>query len=149
MRPLTLSNFSSVLAALGFLLACVNLKIKTNGVSYILQKGGATVFTPEGQRQIYENIHIYKENARILTEALDAVGIWYTGGKNAPYVWMKCPDGMDSWAFFDHLLREIQVIGTPGAGFGSCGEGYFRFSTFASPEDTREAARRLRCLLAK
>jgi len=126
-----------------------NRTTKTNGVSYIIQKGGAAVFTPEGQRQIRENIRIYKENARTLTEVLDALGIWYTGGKNAPYIWMKCPDEMDSWAFFDYLLREIRVIGTPGAGFGACGEGYFRFSTFASPEDTREAARRLRELLSK
>ena len=126
-----------------------NRTTKTNGVSYIIQKGAAAVFTPEGQRQIRENILVYKENAKILTEALDALGIWYTGGKNAPYIWMKCPDGMDSWRFFDYLLQEIQVIGTPGAGFGACGEGYFRFSTFGTPEDTREAARRLRKLLTK
>ena len=126
-----------------------NRTTKTNGVSYILQKGGAAVFTPEGQRQIHENIRIYKENAKVLTSVMDELGIWYTGGKNAPYIWMKCPDGMDSWTFFDYLLREIQVIGTPGAGFGACGEGYFRFSTFGDPEDTREAARRLGQLLRK
>jgi len=120
-----------------------NRTTKTNGVSYILQKGGAAVFTDEGQRQIYENINIYKNNARVLMEALDKLKIWYCGGKNAPYIWLKCPDGFGGWKFFDYLLREIQVVGTPGEGFGACGEGYFRFSTFGSPEDTREAARRL------
>jgi LL-diaminopimelate aminotransferase len=124
-----------------------NRTTKTNGVSYVLQKAGAAVFTPEGQRQIMENIRVYKRNAAILTQALDSVGIRYTGGKNAPYVWMKCPDGMGSWAFFDLLLNEIQVIGTPGEGFGKCGEGYFRFSTFGSPGDTAEAAERLVKLL--
>ena len=116
---------------------------KTNGVSYILQKGGAAVFTDDGQRQIKENIGFYKENARILMGALDRLGIWYCGGKNAPYIWLRCPGGMGSWEFFDFLLNEIQVVGTPGEGFGSCGEGYFRFSTFGSREDTAEAARRL------
>ncbi len=124
-----------------------NRTTKTNGVSYIIQKGGAAVFTPEGQTQIRRNIGIYKENARVLTQALDRLGIWYTGGRNAPYVWMRCPGGMDSWSFFDYLLRGIQVIGTPGAGFGSCGEGYFRFSSFGSPEDTKEAAERMIGLL--
>ena len=124
-----------------------NRTTKTNGVSYIIQKGGAAVFTPEGQTQIRRNIDIYKENARVLTRALDRLGIWYTGGRNAPYVWMRCPGGMDSWSFFDYLLRGIQVIGTPGAGFGSCGEGYFRFSSFGSPEDTKEAAERMIGLL--
>ena len=126
-----------------------NRTTKTNGVSYIIQKGGAAVFTPEGQRQIRENIGIYKSNAKVLMEALDKLGIWYCGGKNAPYIWMKCPDGMGSWDFFDYLLKEIQVVGTPGEGFGACGEGYFRFSTFGSPEDTKEAARRLVELLGK
>ncbi len=116
---------------------------KTNGVSYILQKGGAAVFTDDGQRQIKENIGFYKENARILMGALDRLGIWYCGGKNAPYIWLRCPGGMGSWEFFDFLLNEIQVVGTPGEGFGSCGEGYFRFSSFGSREDTAEAARRL------
>ena len=120
---------------------------KTNGVSYILQKGGAAVFTPEGQRQIRKNIEYYKENARILMRALDKAGIWYCGGKNAPYIWLRCPDGMGSWEFFDRLLNTIQVIGTPGAGFGACGEGFFRFSTFGSREDTLLAAKRLEELL--
>lgn len=126
-----------------------NRTTKTNGVSYIIQKGGAAVFTPEGQKEIHENIQVYKKNAKVLMEALDELGIWYCGGKNAPYIWMKCPNGMSSWEFFDYLLNEIQVVGTPGEGFGACGEGYFRFSTFGSPEDTKEAAKRLRELLRK
>ncbi len=126
-----------------------NRTTKTNGVSYIIQKGGAAVFTPEGQEQIHNNIQIYKNNAKVLTEVLDELGIWYTGGKNAPYIWLKCPNGMGSWEFFDYLLNEVQVVGTPGEGFGACGEGYFRFSTFGSPEDTKEAARRLVKLLGK
>ena len=124
-----------------------NRTTKTNGVSYIIQKGGAAVFTEEGQRQIRENIRVYKNNARVLTDALDGLGIWYCGGRNAPYIWLKCPRGMGSWEFFDFLLNEAQVVGTPGEGFGACGEGYFRFSTFGTPEDTREAAKRLTALL--
>ena len=120
-----------------------NRTTKTNGVSYVIQKGAEAVFSEEGQKQIRENIRIYKENAACLMDALDRLGIWYCGGKNAPYIWMKCPDSMGSWEFFDYLLQELQIVGTPGAGFGTCGEGYFRFSTFGSPEDTREAARRL------
>ena len=126
-----------------------NRTTKTNGVSYIIQKGGAAVFTDEGRRQINENIKIYKENAKVLMHTLDKLGIWYCGGKNAPYIWLKCPNGMGSWEFFDYLLKEIQVVGTPGEGFGKCGEGYFRFSTFGSPEDTKEAAKRLCELLKK
>ena len=124
-----------------------NRTTKTNGISYILQRGGAAVFTEEGQRQIHENIRIYKENAKVLMAALDEAGIRYWGGKNAPYIWIQCPGGMDSWAFFDRLLNEIQVVGTPGEGFGACGEGFFRFSTFGDPADTREAAARLLKLL--
>ncbi len=126
-----------------------NRTTKTNGVSYIIQKGAAAVFTPEGQRQIQENIQVYKKNAACLMEVLDELGIWYCGGKNAPYIWMKCPDHQTGWEFFDRLLHEIQVVGTPGEGFGACGEGYFRFSTFGSPEDTKEAAHRLAGLLRK
>ena len=125
-----------------------NRTTKTNGVSYILQRGGAAVFTEEGQRQIQGNIRIYRENARVLMEALDQVGIQYWGGRNAPYIWMRCPGGMGSWECFDLLLNEIQVIGTPGEGFGACGEGFFRFSTFGDPEDTREAAKRLTTLFS-
>lgn len=125
-----------------------NRTTKTNGVSYIIQKGAAAIFTEEGQKQIHDNIKIYKQNAACLMEALDKLGIWYCGGKNAPYIWMKCPNNMGSWEFFDYLLQEIQVVGTPGEGFGACGEGYFRFSTFGSPEDTKEAARRLVELLS-
>lgn len=120
-----------------------NRTTKTNGVSYIIQKGAAAVFTDEGMEQIHENIKVYKNNGKCLMEALDKLGIWYCGGKNAPYIWLRCPKGMDSWQFFDYILNEIQVVGTPGEGFGACGEGYFRFSTFGSPEDTKEAARRL------
>ena len=126
-----------------------NRTTKTNGVSYIIQKGGAAVFSEEGQKQIRENIQIYKKNARVLMKALDRLGIWYCGGKNAPYIWLKCPNGMGSWEFFDYLLNEIQVVGTPGEGFGSCGEGYFRFSTFSSPQVTKEAAERMIRLLSK
>ena len=124
-----------------------NRTTKSNGVSYILQRGAAAVFTPEGQKQIHETLDIYKRNARTLGETLDKLGIWYTGGKNAPYIWLACPGGMGSWAFFDRLLAEIQVVGTPGEGFGACGEGYFRFSAFGDPADTREACRRLETLL--
>ena len=126
-----------------------NRETRTNGVSYILQKGAAAVFTPEGLQQTRENIRIYKQNAACFTAALDEAGIWYCGGKNSPYVWMKCPDGMSGWAFFDYLLEEIQVVGIPGDGFGECGKGYFRFSAFGSPEDTREAADRLCKLLCR
>ncbi len=124
-----------------------NRTTKTNGVSYIIQKGGEAVFSEEGQAQIHANIQIYKQNARLLMDVLDRLSIPYYGGKNAPYIWMKCPGGMGSWQFFDYLLENAQIIGTPGEGFGACGEGYFRFSTFASPADTAEAARRLEMLL--
>lgn len=125
-----------------------NRTTKTNGISYILQKGGIAVFTDTGLKQIQENIRVYKENARVIMHALDAAGIRYWGGKNAPYVWMACPGGMKSWDFFDRMLNEIQVIGTPGVGFGECGEGFFRLSSFGDPEDTRIAADRIRSLVS-
>lgn len=125
-----------------------NRTTKTNGVSYIIQKGAAAVFTPEGQKQVRENIEYYKRNGRYLMEVLDELHIPYFGGKNAPYIWMKCPEPhTNSWDFFDYLLNEGNIVGTPGEGFGSCGNGYFRFSTFGREEDTIEAAKRLRELL--
>ena len=126
-----------------------NRETRTNGVSYILQKGAAAVFTPEGQAQIHENLRVYKKNAAYFMEALNNAGIWYCGGKNSPYIWMKCPEGMSGWEFFDYLLNEIQVVGIPGNGFGAYGKGYFRFSTFGDPEETKEAANRLCALLKK
>lgn len=124
-----------------------NRTTKTNGVSYIIQQGAKAVFTEEGQRQIHDNINIYKNNAKALMKTFDELGIWYCGGKNAPYVWIKCPNGMSSWEFFDYLLNEIQVVGTPGEGFGKCGEGYFRFSTFGDEKDTVIASQRIYELL--
>ena len=126
-----------------------NRETRTNGISYILQKGAAAVFTPEGQKQIHENLRAYKTNAKVFMEALDTAGVWYCGGKNSPYIWMKCPNRMSGWDFFDYLLNEIQVVGIPGDGFGDCGKGYFRFSTFGDPEETSEAAQRLCALLRK
>ncbi len=124
-----------------------NRTTKTNGISYILQKGGIAVFSEEGLRQIQENIRIYKQNARVLMDVLDRAGIRYWGGKNAPYIWMACPNGMKSWDFFDRMLQEIQVIGTPGEGFGPSGEGFFRLSAFGDPESTKIAAARMETLL--
>lgn len=120
-----------------------NRETRTNGISYILQKGASAVFTPEGQKQIYESISIYKKNAKVIMDALDKCGFWYVGGKNSPYVWMKCPNNMGSWEFFDYLLNELQIVGTPGVGFGSCGEGFLRLSAFGDPDDTKEAAKRI------
>ncbi len=122
---------------------------KFNGVSYIVQKGAAAVFSEEGEKQIQANLAYYRENAKMIADCMDEVGISYTGGKNSPYIWLKCPDGMDSWQFFQYLLEEIQVVGTPGSGFGKNGEGYFRLTAFGSHETTVEACRRLKGLLKK
>lgn len=120
---------------------------KFNGVSYIVQKGAEAVFTAEGRKQIEENISYYRQNARLITEALDGLSIWYTGGKNSPYIWLRCPDGMDSWAFFDRLLTEGGVVGTPGAGFGRNGKNFFRLTAFSTKENTIRAMERLRGML--
>ncbi|MDE6059263.1 MAG: LL-diaminopimelate aminotransferase [Clostridia bacterium] len=122
---------------------------KFNGVSYVTQMGAAAVFSEEGERQITENIAYYRENAKIIGDTLDELGIWYTGGKNSPYIWLKCPNGMDSWAFFDYLLEEANVVGTPGSGFGRNGEGFFRLTAFGTKENTQEACRRISKLLKK
>ena len=116
-------------------------------MSYIVQRGAAAVFTPEGQEQIRANIAYYKENAKIITDAFDELGIWYTGGKNSPYIWLKCPKGMESWEFFDFLLNEINVVGTPGAGFGENGKNYFRLTAFSTHENTKEAMDRLKSVM--
>lgn len=122
---------------------------KFNGVSYPVQCAAAAVFTEEGLRQTRSSIDYYMENARIMSETCDELGISYTGGKNSPYIWLKCPDGMGSWEFFDHLLNEIQVVGTPGEGFGPNGKGWFRLTAFGSHENTAEAMKRLKALLKK
>ena len=122
---------------------------KFNGVSYIVQKGASAVFSEEGEKQIKANLAYYKENAKLIAGCMDECGISYTGGKNSPYIWLKCPDGMTSWDFFDYLLNEIQVVGTPGSGFGQNGEGYFRLTSFGSRETTIEACARLKKLLKK
>ena len=122
---------------------------KFNGVPYIVQKGAAAVFSDEGIKQIRANLAYYKNNAKLIADCLDELGVWYTGGKNSPYVWLKCPKGRSSWEFFDYLLNEAQVVGTPGAGFGKNGEGYFRLTAFGSEEVTKEAVNRIKSLLKK
>lgn len=122
---------------------------KFNGVSYIVQRGAAAVFTEEGRKQINENLAYYRENACLIADCMDKCGIFYTGGKNSPYIWLKCPGGMKSWEFFDYLLNEIQVVGTPGSGFGENGEGFFRLTAFGDRENTKEACERLYGLLKK
>ena len=120
---------------------------KFNGVPYIVQRAAEAVFTPEGQRQCRENLEYYKENARLIGAALQEKGITYYGGTNSPYIWMQCPRQMKSWEFFDFLLEELNIVGTPGSGFGSSGEGWFRLTAFASRKATEEAVERFRKLL--
>ena len=119
---------------------------KFNGVPYIVQRGAEAVFTPEGQKQIMENINYYRENAKVIAETMDEIGIKYFGGINSPYIWLECPNGMKSWEFFDYLLENINVVGTPGAGFGENGEGYFRLTAFGDKDNTVEAMERLKKL---
>ncbi|WP_346289984.1 LL-diaminopimelate aminotransferase [Sphaerothrix gracilis] len=116
---------------------------KFNGVSYIVQRGAEAVYSPEGQRQIKALIDFYLENARIVREKLTQAGIDVYGGVNAPYVWVKTPNGLSSWDFFDKLLNACHVVGTPGSGFGAAGEGYFRISAFNSRENVNEAMQRI------
>lgn len=122
---------------------------KFNGVPYIVQRAAAAVFTPEGRAQTEANLAYYRENAKLIAGTLEKLGIWFTGGGHSPYIWFKCPSGMGSWEFFDHLLGNAQVVGTPGAGFGANGEGFFRLSAFGDREDTAEAMERIERLLAK
>lgn len=122
---------------------------KFNGVSYIIQKGAAAVFSEEGQKQIQENIAYYAENACIIADTMKECGITYYGGENSPYIWLQCPNNMKSWDFFDKLLEEIAVVGTPGAGFGHNGEGYFRLTAFGNHENTIEAMERFKNLFKR
>ncbi len=122
---------------------------KFNGVSYPVQCAAAAVFTPEGQAQIKENIRYYQENAKIIAQTMEELGIKYTGGINSPYIWFKCPDGMGSWEFFDKMLAEIAVVGTPGEGFGKNGDGWFRLTAFGDRDNTIEAMRRFKEMLRK
>ena len=116
---------------------------RTNGVSYILQRAGEAALSPIGLAQSRQAVAGYQENGRILREALRKAGVWFTGGRNAPYVWLPCPRGMRGWAFFDYLLEQAQIVVTPGEGFGRGGEGCVRLSCFGTRADTEEAARRL------
>ena len=117
---------------------------KFNGVSYIVQRAAEAVYTEEGRKQIKENIDYYKENAKIIKQGLEEVGYTVYGGVNSPYVWLKLPDGMKSWDFFDKLLTEANVVGTPGVGFGPSGEGYFRLTGFGTKENTQKAVQRIK-----
>ncbi|MDB5051468.1 MAG: dapL [Fibrobacteres bacterium] len=117
---------------------------KFNGVSYPIQKAAAAIFTPAGAKAIQDNIKYYMENARIIREGLRSAGYTVYGGVNAPYIWLKVPGNSTSWNFFDKLLNEAQVVGTPGSGFGSCGEGYFRLSAFGFRENVLEAVERIK-----
>lgn len=116
---------------------------KFNGVAYIIQRGAEAVFSAEGQRQCQEMLAFYKENARIIAEGLKKKNIKFFGGTHSPYIWMQCPKGMKSWEFFDFLLTKLAIVGTPGAGFGKMGEGYFRLTAFGSRENTIEAMERI------
>ncbi len=121
---------------------------KFNGVSYIIQKGAAAVYTPHGQQQIKSLVNYYMNNAKIIREGLKSIGIEVFGGINAPYIWLKTPNAMDSWAFFDKLLNEVNIVGTPGSGFGPSGQGYFRLTAFGNKENTIKAVERFKTKLS-
>ena len=116
---------------------------KFNGVSYPVQRAAEAVFSPLGQQQTKENIAYYKRNAAVIADTMERLGISYTGGRNSPYIWITCPCGMGSWEFFDYLLENANVVGTPGEGFGECGKGCMRFTSFADHESTLEAMKRV------
>jgi LL-diaminopimelate aminotransferase len=121
---------------------------KFNGVSYPIQKAAEATFLPAGKAAVEANVAYYMENARLIRQGLANAGYEVHGGVNAPYIWLKVPAGLTSWAFFDKLLAEANVVGTPGSGFGSCGEGYFRLSAFGFRENVEEAIERIRTKLA-
>ena len=117
---------------------------KFNGVPYVVQRAAAAVFTESGMAEIQSNLDYYRRNAKVIADALDECGVWYCGGKNSPYIWLRCPGNMKSWEFFDWLLENCGVVGTPGVGFGECGEGYFRLTAFGDAEKTKLAAERIK-----
>lgn len=121
---------------------------KFNGTPYITQRGAAAIYTEEGQKQIKDMVGYYMENARIIREGLAEAGLTFYGGVNAPYIWLKTPNNMDSWSFFDKLLNEAHIVGTPGAGFGPSGEGYFRLTAFGNKENTIKAVERIKTRLS-
>lgn len=116
---------------------------KFNGTAYIIQRGAEAIYTEAGQAQIREQIGYYMQNAKLIGETLRKKGIKFVGGENSPYIWLQCPNGMSSWEFFDFLLQKLGIVGTPGAGFGDNGEGYFRLTAFGSRENTIEAMKRI------
>ena len=132
-----------------FKIWCRRQGSKFNGVAYPIQCAAAAVFTPEGQKQTKDGINYYMNNAKMIAKTCDELNINYTGGINSPYIWLKCPDGMSGWEFFDYLLDNIQVVGTPGDGFGPNGYGWFRLTAFNNAENTAEAMARLKKLITK
>lgn len=119
------------------------LVARFNGVSYVTQVGASAIFTEKGMKEVKDNLDYYKKNAKILSSALKRKGIFYTGADNSPYVWFQCPNGMKSWEFFDYLLNDFGIVGTPGVGFGKNGEGFFRLSSFGTNEETKLAAEKI------
>jgi LL-diaminopimelate aminotransferase len=119
---------------------------KFNGVPYIVQRGAEAVFTDEGMAQIQESLAYYQENARLIAETMTKLGVWFTGGINSPYIWLECPDGKSSWEYFDYLLENANIVGTPGAGFGKNGEGFLRLSAFGERETVVEAINKIQNL---
>ena len=119
---------------------------KFNGAPYIIQRAGEAVYTEAGQKEVKENVAYYMENARLIREALANMGYSVSGGINAPYIWLKTPNDMTSWEFFDELLTRANVVGTPGSGFGPSGEGYFRLTAFGTHENTEKALERIKAL---
>jgi LL-diaminopimelate aminotransferase len=117
---------------------------KFNGVSYVTQAGAAAVYTEDGKKQIKEIIDVYMGNAKLIRESIGKMGYTVYGGVNAPYIWLKTPEGVGSWEFFDTLLNKANVVTTPGAGFGSAGEGYVRLTAFGTPANVKEALKRIK-----
>lgn len=122
---------------------------KFNGVPYIIQRAAEAVYSPEGFKQTREDIAYYKENARIIREGLESIGLTVFGGVDAPYIWLKAPEGMTSWELFDLLLEKVNIVSTPGSGFGPSGEGYLRLTSFGSRENTLRAIERIKTLSFK